>query len=48
MKPITNPNTENTDPEYWEDILESHNLGLHPVEMLEIEDVNVEDIGDDE
>lgn len=28
MKPIENPDTQNTDPKYWEQILLSHGLGL--------------------
>lgn len=27
MRKITAPNTKNTNPEYWEKVLESHNLG---------------------
>lgn len=29
MKPIIDPNTEETDPAYWERVLASHGLGMN-------------------
>jgi hypothetical protein len=34
MNPITKPDTLNTDPEYWEMVLESHGLGLEQCGLL--------------
>lgn len=28
MKPIDKPDVQNTDPAYWETVLQSHNLGM--------------------
>jgi len=28
QEPITNPDTENTDPKYWERVLKTHNLAM--------------------
>jgi hypothetical protein len=30
MRKINKPDVTNTDPEYWEGVLESHGLGLRP------------------
>lgn len=35
MRKIRKPNTENTDPEYWERVLESHGLGERQLGLQE-------------
>lgn len=35
MRPIRKPNVENTDPEYWEGVLESHGLGIRQLGLQE-------------
>lgn len=41
-KPITNPNVNNEDPKYWEEVLESHDLSLSRGGEGEDEDGDIE------
>ena len=43
MKPITNPDTKNTDPVYWEEVLHSHGLGLDDCGLLDPDPVSIEE-----
>lgn len=43
MNPITNPDTSNTNPEYWETVLESHGLGLDLDKFLDPNLVDLEE-----
>ena len=35
MRPIRKPDTETTDPEYWERVLETHGLGIRQLGLQE-------------
>ena len=36
MKRITKPDTKNEDPQYWEEVLESHGLGIRHLQLEEV------------
>jgi len=48
MKKIIKPDVNNTDPEYWEEVLSSHGLGLRQLDMQEPEEPVEEEIETDE
>jgi hypothetical protein len=40
VKPIVNPDTECTDKEYWERVLQSHGLGMRRGEAPHLDDLS--------
>jgi len=42
MKPINKPDITNEDPKYWEQVLESHKLGVRQLKLQEEAEENLE------